>query len=136
MYSANCEATPLLLEELKRNLSTWPTVFHAIDIISNRVTPQHYDRGGALTFYDHLVSLGEDHDAHLLLHNLHGELEYRSGTSVLFPGKVFDHSVPKWSGGERIVIAHYSKDDVQDRLQVARPLLPTQLGWWSKYIEK
>jgi hypothetical protein len=126
----------LLLEELKRNLPTWPTVYHAMDIIANQVVPQHYDRGGAVTSYDHLVSLGEDHDAHLLLHNLDGEFGYQSGTSVLFSGKVLAHSVPQWSGGERIVIAHYSKNDVQDRLQVARPLLPTQLGWWFKYLEK
>jgi hypothetical protein len=125
MYSANSEATPLLLKELKRNLPTWPTVYHAMDIIANWVTPQHYDRDGAVTFYDHLVSLGKDHNAHLLLHNLDGEFGYQSGTSVLFSEKVLAHSVPQWPEGERIVIAHYSKNDMQDRLQVVRPLLPT-----------
>lgn len=104
-----------------------------MDVIANRITPRHYDQGGAVSFYDHLISLGEDHDACLLLDTLHGEFAYQAGTSALFPGKVLAHSVPEWSRGERIVIAHYSKDDVQDRMQVPRPLLPTQLGWWSKH---
>jgi hypothetical protein len=133
MYLANSKATCLLFEELDRPLETWPAIYPAMDIIVNRVTPQHYDQGGANSFYDHLVSLGQHHNAHLQLDNLHGEFAYQARTSVLFPGKVLAHSVPKWSEGERIVIAHYAKDDVQNRLGVARPLLPTQLSWWSKH---
>lgn len=133
MWSANTKATPLLLEELKTPLPTWPTVYPALDVIANRLTPRHYDQGGAIYFYDHLVSFGQGHDARFLVDDFHAEFAYQSGTSVLFPGKVLAHSVPEWSGGERLVLAHYAKDDVQDRLRVARPLLPTQLGWWSKY---
>jgi hypothetical protein len=48
----------------------------------------------------------------------------------LFPGKILNHSVPEWSKGERVVVAHYSRDDVHGRMEASRPLLPTQLGWW------
>jgi hypothetical protein len=133
MYDANSKAIPLLLQELDTPLPTWPTVFSGMDIIANRLTPQHCDKGGALSFYDHLISFGEGHNARLELEDLDADFAYQPGTSVLFSGKVLIHSVPAWSEGERLVIAHYSKDNVHDRLGVARPLLPTQLGWWSKY---
>ena len=134
MYNANSEAVPFLLGKLTRPLPSWPSVYHAMDVIANRTTPLHYDTGGAVTFYDHLVSLGQDHDARLHLNNLDGELLYKPGTSVLFSGRVLAHSVPRWFEGERTVIAHYSKDDVHNRAGVRRPLLPTQFGWWSKYL--
>jgi hypothetical protein len=134
MYDANHQANSLLLEGLTRPLKTWPSVYHAMDIIANQVTPSHYDSGGATHFYDHLVSLGQNHDAHLLLDSLGGELMYKPGTSVLFLGKCLSHAVKEWSGGERVVIAHYSKDNVHNKVRVARPLLPTQLSWWSKYL--
>lgn len=121
----------MLLERLKDPSLKWPTVYPGMDIIANRVTPKHYDKGGAFSFYDHLVSLGQDHDAELWLHDFQAEFAYKPGTSVLFSGKVLAHSVPEWSEGERLVIAHYAKDDVQDRLNIATPSLPTQLGWWS-----
>jgi hypothetical protein len=133
MWLANSKTTPLLLQKLKKPLPTWPTIYPAMDVIVNRLTPQHYDKGGALSFYDHLVSFGQGHAAKLLVDELDAEFAYQSGTSVLFSGKVLAHSVPEWSEGERLVIAHYSKDNVQDRLGVPRPFLPTQLGWWSKY---
>ena len=112
MYLANSKATPLLLEELKRDVPTWPTVYHAIDVIANWITPRHYDKGAAISFYNHLISLGQDYDAHLMLDDLYGKFTYQSGISVLFSGKVLAHSVPKWSGGERIMIAYYAKNDV------------------------
>lgn len=107
-----------------------------MDVIANRFTPRHHDSGGTSSFYDNLFSFGQGHNAHLILHDLDGEFAYQPGTSVMFSGGVFAHSVPEWTEGERMVIAHYSKDEIQDRVGVARPLLPTQLGWWSKYYNK
>jgi hypothetical protein len=134
MAVANSKATPLLLQEMDNPLPTWPTIFSDIDVIANRLTPRHTDKGGAFTFYDHLISFGGGHNAVLLLDDLHAEFRYLSGTSVLFSGKALNHSVLDWSGGERMVVAHYAKDDVHDRLGVSRPqALPTQFGWWSKY---
>ena len=133
MYVANRAAIPLLLMKLTRLLPSWPSVYHAMDIIANWLTPVHNDSDGAATFYDHLVSLGHDHDAKLILNELDGEFSYKPGTSVLFSGQAFYHSVPMWSRGERTVIVHYAKDEIHRRINVARPSLPTQLGWWSKY---
>jgi hypothetical protein len=128
----NSQAMPQLLMNLSRPLPIWPTLFSSIDVIANRITPAHEDTGGAITYYDHLVSLGQGHEACLYLDHLGGRFLYKPGTSVLFPGKVFSHSVLVWRGG-RIVIAHYEKDDIHNRLSVARPSLPTQMSWWSRY---
>jgi hypothetical protein len=133
MWEANTKATPQLIEMLKTPLQSWPTVYSGMDIIVNRLTPRHYDAGGADSFYDHLVGLGQEHNANFLLPDFHGTFAYQPGTSILFSGAVLAHECPEWNIGERIVIAHYTKDEVQDRLQVARPALPTQLGWLSKY---
>ena len=121
MWLSNSKATSLLLQQLNKPLLTWPTIYPGMDIIANRLTPEHCDRGGALSYYDHLISFGQGHNAKLLVNELQGEFAYQPGTSVLFTGKVLTHSVPKWSEGERLVIAHYAKDDVQDRLGVSRP---------------
>lgn len=106
-----------------------------MDIIANRTTESHYDKGGANTYYDNLLSLGQDHNACLELDKLQGRFAYQPGTSVLFSGKALSHQVLEWSGGERVVIAHYAKDGIHNRLGLSRPLLPTQLGWWSRYQE-
>ena len=129
MWRANRDTTQQLLCQLDVDLPIWPIVYPVMDVIANRVTPRHCNGGGAFSFYDHLVSLGVDHDAILQLHDFQAELAYPPGTSTLFIGKVLAHEVPKWSQGERLVMAHYAKDDVQDRLKVARPLLPSQMVW-------
>ena len=67
-----------------------------------------------------------------MLNDLDANLVYQPGTSVFFSGTALVHSVSEWTE-ERLVIAHYAKDGIQDRVGVARPLLPTQLGWWNDY---
>lgn len=133
MWTASQQSVELLRRQLRLTLPCWPSVYPAMDVITNRVTPPHCDQGGAVSFYDHLVSLGTEHDANLHLNDLHAQLAYPPGTSLLFTGKVLMHEVPKWSVGERWVLTHYAKDDVQERLGVARPALPSQLSWWNKY---
>lgn len=135
LWSASCSAISSLLEDPPIPVPCWPTVYSGMDVIANRQTPAHIDKGGAVTFYDHLVNFGQDHDARFCLDDLDAQFVYRPGTSVLLIGRVFKHAVPPWSGGERLVIAHYSKDLVHDRLQVARPSLPNQAGWWNKFSQ-
>lgn len=106
-----------------------------MDIIVNRITPPHIDAGGAPSFYDHLLSLGQGHSASLHLEDLDAQFAYLPGTSVFLTGRVLTHSVPGWVGGERVVVAHYSKDDVHDRLGITRPTLPTVAGWWAFHQE-
>lgn len=137
MYSANNKVTSSRVQELKLQPEftelTWPTVYPAMDVIANRITPRHCDVGGASAFYDHLVNFGPDHNAKLSLPDLGAEFIYQPGTSVLFSGKALYHSVDEWTGGERLVIAHYAHDNIHERLHVARPLLPTQLGLWYRH---
>jgi hypothetical protein len=133
MWLANHKATSLLLEQLKTPYPSWPTIYSAMDVIANRITPGHCDEGGADSYYDHLICLGHKHDARFCLDDLEGTFAYPPGTSILFSGKGLAHSVPEWSGGERMVIAHYTKDAIHDRMGVARPVLPTQSSWWSEY---
>ena len=123
-----------MLQQKDPPLVTWPTVYPGMDVIANRITPKHYDQGGAFSFYDHLVSFGQDHDAHFWVDDLDAEFAYQPGTSILFSDKGLHHSVPEWSGGERLVIAHYANHRVMDRVEVIKPSsLPTQLDWWFKY---
>ena len=91
----------------------------------------HLDWEGAVTFYNHLLSLGGGHNATLDFDDFDAQFTYESGTSVFLTCRVFLHSVLQWSGSERIAIAHYSKDDVHDCIGIPRPALPTQLDWWA-----
>ena len=83
-----------------------------MDIIANWVTPSYYNQGRAISFYNHLVSLSQNYNACLLFDNLYKKFAYQAETSVLFSGRVLAHSVPKWSEGERIIIAYYTKNNV------------------------
>ena len=131
LWSATALASQQLIHQLPFSIPCWPTAFTGLDLIVNRVTEPHLDSGGAITFYDHLLSLGMDHGANLHLDDLDAELAYLEGTGVFLTGRVLMHSVPAWFGGERVALAHYSKDDVLHRLGCLRPLLPTQLTWWK-----
>ena len=134
MWITNSDATEQLIRRLPSPLCAWPTVYGGMDVIANRVTPSHCDGGSAFSFYDHLLSLGQDHDAKLKLDDLGAEFEYLPGTGVWLTGRGLSHSVPPWTQGERVVIAHYSKDDVLDRLGIPRPSLPVQAKWLSEYL--
>lgn len=114
-------------------LSQWPSVFSGLEIIANRTTPSHRDAGGAPSHFDLLVSLGRNHEAKLTLPDVQAELDYFPGTMVFISGKVLEHSVGPWINGERLVIAHFMKDKVHNRLGVPRPAFPTQ-SFFLKFI--
>ncbi|KAF8545705.1 hypothetical protein OG21DRAFT_1428787, partial [Imleria badia] len=66
-------------------------------------TPPHLDTGGAVLFYNHLLSLGQGHSAILKLEDLGASLLYTPETSVFLTGRgVLKHSVPQWVGGDRV----------------------------------
>ncbi|KAN0088254.1 hypothetical protein V8E55_005311 [Tylopilus felleus] len=102
MWITNMDATKQLICRLQDPLPTWPTTYGGMDVIVNRVTPSHCDGGGAISFYDHLLSLGQSHDAKLHLDDLKVEFDYPPGTGVWLTGR-----------------------------GIPRPSLPTQAGWWS-----
>jgi len=41
-------------------------------------------------------------------------------------GKVFLHEVADWSGGERVCVSHYMKDNVHEHLEVCHPNWPRE----------
>jgi hypothetical protein len=106
-----------------------------MDLIVNRSTPPHLDAGGGRSYYDLLLSLGDNNGAMFCLNDVDAQLDYSPGTAVFFTGGVLKHSVSTWTGGERVAIAHYSKDLILDRLGIARPILPTQLGFLDKFAK-
>ncbi|KAG2335981.1 hypothetical protein BDR05DRAFT_897390, partial [Suillus weaverae] len=106
--------------------SQWPSIFSGLEVIVNRVTLSHRDPGGAPTLYDLLVSLGIGHTATMKLADVQAELDYFPGTILYIAGKVLEHSVGPWVNGDRIVIAHFMKDKVHDRMGVPRPAFPRQ----------
>jgi len=106
------------------NIALWPSVFTGMQIIANRTTLPHRDRGGAPTHYDLLLSVGTHGKAELHLPEFGARLSYAPGTIIVLGGKVFLHEVDGWEDGERVCVAHMMKDDVHDRLKVMRPPWP------------
>ena len=131
IWTANSSATKKLVEQLLLSSISWFTIYSGIDVIINHLIPVHLDQKEVVTFYNYLLSLEGDHNATLDLDNFDAQFAYESGTSVFLTGRVFLHSVLQWSRGKGIAIAHYSKDDVHDCIDIPRPALPTQLGWWA-----
>jgi hypothetical protein len=102
------------------NLHHWLSVYSAIQVISNRTTPPHRDKGGAPSYYDLLLSAGTHSDARMHIHDLGATFNYPPGTIILVCGRLLLHQVPPWGDGERICLAHYMRDNVHDRLSIIR----------------
>jgi len=109
----------------------WPYIFITSQVIVNRVTPPHQDSGGCPTHYDLLVSAGTHTKAELSVPELGVHLSYRPGDVVAVCGKVFLHEVTDWSGGERVCVSHYMKDNVHERLKVCHPNWPREEDYLS-----
>ena len=103
-----------------RNLQLWPTAFSAIGVIVNRKTLAHRDQGGWNSCFDLLVAAGNYKQCYLHVADAGARFEYNPGTVVAICGKVLRHSVPSWEGGERICYAHYMRNNVHNRLNVAQ----------------
>lgn len=102
------------------NVDLWPSAFSAMQVIVNRKTPAHRDRGAAPCAYDLLISAGTHTQSFINLIDIKTTLSYAPGTVVLVCGRVILHEVPSWEGGEHICVAHYIRDVVHDRLGVER----------------
>lgn len=123
-YHAGKKAREGILDKEKRFLpvkdlklaQAWPSVFTGISVISNRETPAHRDRGSSFQDYDLLNSLGTHKRSSLVIHDVGRSYAYHPGVAVALCGKVFQHSVPGWVGGERVCYAHFMKDKVLEKL--------------------
>ncbi len=101
--------------EFDEILQHWGTAFNAISVISNRITPEHRDTQSRKEWFDLLVAIGNYSAATLRLPGLGIELVYHSGTLVFFSGKLLQHAVDGWDGTDRVCLAYYMRDLVQER---------------------
>lgn len=124
------QAGQTALDRLKRDSNLggyakgWPSSFTGFEVIVNRTTPWHQDSGSSSQAYDLLLSLGYGHDARFEVSDLQASFDYKPGAAVYLSGRTLKHAVHRWKGGERISIAHFTKDAVRDRLGVLQPQLP------------
>jgi hypothetical protein len=143
MYDVGLEAifkTKLGVEmaSLHNNVQLWPSVFTGLEVIVNRETGPHRDKGGCSTHFDLLVSLGTHKKAMLYLRELSLYFPYLPGTMAIICGKVFLHEIVDgeggkgWDGGERICVAHFMKDAVHCRLGLPRPGWPMKAHYRSE----
>ncbi|KAG1717872.1 uncharacterized protein EDB91DRAFT_1067226, partial [Suillus paluster] len=132
LFESGFSAFSKVVKEVRRQknnsapVDSWPSIFSGLEIIANRTTFSHRDPGGSPSLFDLLVSLGRNHHATLSLADVHAELDYSPGAMVYIAGRVLEHSVGPWINGERIVVAHFMKDAVHDRVKVPRPSFPMQ----------
>ncbi len=97
-------------------VGAWGSVFNALSIITNQMTPFHRDNQSWHSWFDLMLSIGDYPSAKLRLPGLGVSLEYKSGTLVGMSGRVLRHGVPQCEG-ERTCLVYYMRDKVQERLQ-------------------
>lgn len=115
-----------MLQELRKLDTTkdiarqWQSVYTGISIVSNRITPPHRDSRGRPEWFDTLLNCCDgDSRPRLIIKDLGLDLEYSSGTVVGFCGSIFQHEVQTWGPGDRICYAHFMRESVRKRLDVA-----------------
>ena len=118
-----------------KHVQFWSSVFTGITVIANRITPRHRDAGGSFPWYDLLLSCGTHQQAYLHLNDIRAKLSYSPGTIVLVCGKLLSHSLPQWSHGERICLAHFMRKEVFHRLGVYSPSWSLQ-GAYTRLMNK
>lgn len=108
------------MEKTKELAGQWQSVYTGIAIICNRISPMHRDSKGSPEWFDLLLSYSDTVDSpRLLIDDVGLDLEYSSGTVVGFCGSVLKHGVEEWGTGDRICYAHFMRESVRDRLEVA-----------------
>ena len=76
-------------EDILEVLRLWSTPFSGYGLISNCITPLHWDNNSQGPWYDCLTTIGEyENGARLRLKNLGLELDYASGMMVFLLGKL------------------------------------------------
>jgi hypothetical protein len=101
-------------QRLDNNIHLWCSFFSGIQVISNRTMPNHRDNGSAPADYDFLVSAGDHRNAWLVLEDIKAKLSYNPCTVVAISGRVLNHAMPDWEEGERLCIAHFTRDNVHE----------------------
>lgn len=108
------------METTKDIANEWQSVYTGINVISNRLTPAHRDSKGRPEWFDTLANYCDgDSQPRLQITDLGLDLEYSSGTVVGFCGSIFEHEVQSWGTGDRVCQAHFMREEVRRRLNVA-----------------
>ena len=92
-----------------RALQTWPSIFHVVQVISNRQTPFHRDTSGQATWMELLISFGSYRRAFLVLRNLGFQVEYGPGTAGVVCSYLVHHGVAEVEP-DRICYAWFMSD--------------------------
>ena len=74
------------------------------------------DQNGHEPWFDLLYSGGSHDKALFNIPEMHASFTYSPGTLVAICGKIFRHEVMKWSGKDRLCLAHYFRLPVVTRL--------------------
>ena len=121
-------------------IHSWPSSFNGIGIIVNRKTPFHRDPSGRMEWYDLLLAAGTYTTATLDVADLGARFKYTPETVIALCGRVFQHGVMSWEGGERICYAHYMHNNVlnQQEIQNSSWVEEKQYKEWmsQKYIRR
>lgn len=99
--------------------SLWNSVFSGISVMSNRKTPAHKDSNGRDTWYDLLTSFGTPERSVLEFKDIGVRLKYGPGSVVAACGQLLSHSVGDWGEGDRVCYAHFMRERVRQRYNVA-----------------
>ena len=105
-------------ELLPMILDVWNAPFNVITIMSNRLTPFHRDNGGAASWYDILVALGDYPNGRLEFPGLGQRFNHGPGTVVGMTGRILRHGVN--CPGNRVCLAYHNKICAMDNLGLAR----------------
>ena len=122
LYQSASTAIQLLKdrEQAHANVGSWPCAFSGIGVIVNRKSLEHRDPGGCYEWYDLLVAAGSYKEAYFEVRDIGAYFEYTPGTAIAICGKLFNHAVNHWEGGERICYAHFMRNNVLNRLQLEK----------------
>jgi hypothetical protein len=105
------------MEAFKEIAVKWPSVFHGVQAIANRVTPRHRDSNSLQEWYDILITMGTYGNSTMKLYNIGVELWYPAGTVIGVGGKVIEHGVEAFNG-ERVCLAYFMRENVFQRTGV------------------
>lgn len=115
LCASNAQAHPYV--------DTWPSVFHALNVIVNRESIYHCDTNGLPGWYDLLASVGTyGEHAVMSFRNLGASVPYDSGSVVLISSRIVIHGVPVVPA-DRVCYAWLMKDSVLGYYNVPMP------GW-------
>ncbi|KII89585.1 hypothetical protein PLICRDRAFT_61359, partial [Plicaturopsis crispa FD-325 SS-3] len=98
-------------------LHKWASIFNGAAIISNRETPIHRDNFSRAEWYDLLATVGRYRNAVMEIPVAGLRLDYSGGTLVGIAGRILSHGVSR-ADGERLCLAFYMRDNVQERMEV------------------